>query len=335
MTATLLTFFGAAVLSYAWQVRAATGRLSLFGIFAVAFPGDTWKSASVRTDVIMYLASKMIRSVLAAGDLVVLSAVAWSTSWVISLFLPDFATMKPGVWAFILWALILFAVGDFSNFLSHYLQHKIGCLWELHKVHHSATFLNPLTTARMHPLGDKFDHLVASSLTGIPVGIAVFLYGFKAIDIGLMMAAANLFGTILVLDALRHSQFPVSFGWFDRILVSPHMHQLHHSARFEEWDLNMGNKLSIWDWMFGTARIPQKNATIPFGIGRGAAYDQQYSSVYGAYIRPIIEMAQVMAGKTKPLPDPEFCEAVAHRVESADDGALQGDLRSFPHSGPA
>jgi hypothetical protein len=29
---------------------------------------------------------------------------------------------------------------------------------------------------------------------------------------------------------LKHSHFPVSFGWFDKILTSPHMHQVHHSS---------------------------------------------------------------------------------------------------------
>ena len=310
LLATLLTFFGAAVCSYLWQVRAATGRLTFKGLVEVAFPGDTWKTASVKTDIIMYFAGKVIRGVLAIGDLLVLMSVAGSVAWALGRFFPEFITLKPGIGAFILWAIVLFVVGDFSNFLSHFLQHKVGFLWELHKVHHSATVLNPLTTARMHPLADKFDHLVASALTGIPAGVAVFLYGFQAIDLGVMMAVANLFGTILVLDALRHSHFPVSFGWFDRILVSPHMHQLHHSARFEEWDLNMGNKLSIWDWMLGMARIPAKNAKMPFGIGRGAAYDQQYSSVYGAYVRPILDMAKVLSGQTSVLPDPEFNEAV-------------------------
>ncbi len=316
LTATLLTFFGAAILSYLWQVRAATGRLTFKGLVEIAFPNDTWKTASVRTDLIMYVVGKVIRGVLAVGDLIVLMSIAGSVAWALGRFFPEFITLKPGAGAFILWAIILFVVGDFANFLSHFLQHKVGFLWELHKVHHSATFLNPLTTARMHPLGDKFDHLVAAALTGIPAGVAVFLYGFQVVDLGVMMAVANLFGTILVLDALRHSHFPVSFGWLDRILVSPHMHQLHHSARFAEWDLNMGNKLSIWDWMFGMARIPEKNAKMPYGIGRGGAYDQQYSSVYGAYVRPIIDMMKVLSGKAGVLPDPEFVDPLDAARES-------------------
>ena len=31
-------------------------------------------------------------------------------------------------------------------------MHKIPILWEFHKIHHSATSLNPITQYRLHPL---------------------------------------------------------------------------------------------------------------------------------------------------------------------------------------
>jgi hypothetical protein len=122
----------------------------------------------------------------------------------------------------------------------------------------------------------------------------------------LLLASANMIGTALVLDTLRHSQFPVSFGPLDYILVSPHMHQFHHSARYEDWDHNMGNKLSVWDWMFGTAVIPAKDKPLTFGIGRGAAYDAQYDTVWGVYVAPLIGMVNVLRGRQpKVLPTPQ------------------------------
>ena len=33
---------------------------------------------------------------------------------------------------------------------------------------------------------------------------------------------------------------------------------------------------------------------------------------------------EVMAGKTKPLPEPEFCEGVAHKAEVENEGATNG-----------
>ena len=45
-------------------------------------------------------------------------------------------------------------LGDFAVFYFHLLQHRIPFLWELHKVHHSAEVLTPLTVYRLHPFAE-------------------------------------------------------------------------------------------------------------------------------------------------------------------------------------
>lgn len=254
----------------------------------------------------MYFAGKLIRTVLSVGDVLILTALAGGVAWGLHALFPHHAAWQTSVPVLITWAVLLFLAGDFANFYTHYLQHQVECLWELHKVHHSATFLSPLTTARMHPLGDKIDHFGATVMVSLPAGVAMFLYDFELSGLLLLLASANMIGTALVLDTLRHSQFPVSFGPLDYILVSPHMHQFHHSARYEDWDHNMGNKLSVWDWMFGTAVIPAKDKPLTFGIGRGAAYDAQYDTVWGVYVAPLIGMVNVLRGRQpKVLPTPQ------------------------------
>ncbi len=255
-----------------------------------------------------------MRGLMAVGDFGITIAVAFALQSVLRAVLPLTVAMEPGKIAFVVWSIILFIFVDFANFVSHFLQHKVGFLWELHKVHHSATVLTPITTSRVNPIGDKFDHLVAATINGFPTGVAMFFFEFRALDIGVMVATVNLFGSILNLDALRHSNYQVSFGWFDRIFISPHMHQLHHSAQFEDWDINLGNKLAVWDWIFGTARIPVKGEKIHFGIGRGSHYDAEYTTLYGAYVRPISNMLKVMTGRGAPLPEPTM---VATKAEGA------------------
>ena len=37
---------------------------------------------------------------------------------------------------------------DFAATWAHYLQHRVPILWELHKVHHSAEVMTPITSGR-------------------------------------------------------------------------------------------------------------------------------------------------------------------------------------------
>lgn len=305
ITATLVTFFTAALVSFLFQYKKLGRGLSLVDFLKHCFPPQGWKSKSNRIDIVMYIAGKFIRGILSLGDVILTLALATGVSALLSHLLPGQAPLTAGYFTLLALSLLFFIFADFANFFTHFMQHKIGFLWELHKVHHSATFLTPLTTARMHPLGDKLDHVGAALMASLPMGVAMFTFGLGLPEMTVMMANANLVGTILVLDALRHSHFPVSFGKLDYLLISPHMHQLHHSARFEHWDKNMGNKLSIWDFLFGTAFIPDKTEPLSYGIGRGADLDAEYHSLHGVYIRPVISMVKVIiSGPQEPPPVP-------------------------------
>ena len=45
-----------------------------------------------------------------------------------------------------------FTIDDFSKYIIHRFMHRWPILWSLHKVHHSATVLTPMTVFRTHPL---------------------------------------------------------------------------------------------------------------------------------------------------------------------------------------
>ena len=51
-----------------------------------------------------------------------------------------------------LFTLTHFVVDDFSKYIVHRWMHRWPFLWALHKVHHSATNLTPMTVFRTHPL---------------------------------------------------------------------------------------------------------------------------------------------------------------------------------------
>jgi len=55
------------------------------------------------------------------------------------------------------------------------------------------------------------------------------------------------------LQALHHSELNWRFGPLYRLVVSPTFHSIHHSADPKDHNKNLGQMLSIWDYLFGTA----------------------------------------------------------------------------------
>ena len=51
------------------------------------------------------------------------------------------------------------------------------------------------------------------------------------------------------------SRSPAALG---RIFVSPAHHQVHHSGNPKHFNKNFGSCLALWDWMFGTLYVPEK-----------------------------------------------------------------------------
>ena len=45
------------------------------------------------------------------------------------------------------------------------------------------------------------------------------------------------------------------------------MHHVHHSYLPQHWDKNLAAVTSIWDRLFGTLYIPEKDETTPWGLG--------------------------------------------------------------------
>lgn len=169
----------------------------------------------------------------------------------------------------IYYTLTLIILSDLVIYLVHVAMHKIPFLWEFHKIHHSATTMNPITQFRLHPV-----ELIVNNLSLILV--SSFLFGFfDYFFAGSVKAStyieANIF-TVLFLfwgASLRHSHVRLKyFHFLERILISPLQHQLHHSDNPAHFDKNMGSQLAIWDWVFGTLMRSSEVFKIHFGLGK-------------------------------------------------------------------
>lgn len=185
----------------------------------------------------------------------------------------------------------LFVVDDFLRWLVHFASHRIPELWEFHKVHHSAEVLNFATAERHHPVDVIVTASVLTTGYGIVNGIFIALFG-DHVTVS-TIAGANIFLVAFNIagGVLRHSPFWITFGPnVERWIISPAMHQIHHSDKPEHYDRNMGGALAVWDRMFGTLHIPRGREIEGFGIGEET---RDFRSMEVIMVRPFVSAAKL------------------------------------------
>ena len=143
------------------------------------------------------------------------------------------------LWLYVVLGVLLL---DFIGaYLAHLVEHKVKPLWMVHLVHHSDHHLDTTTANRHHPL----ESLVRFSFTLL----AVFILGAP---IGVVMLYQSL---SVVLSQFNHANInlPVKLDqWLSYVLVTLHMHKVHHHYVLPYSDSNYGNIFAIWDRLFGT-----------------------------------------------------------------------------------
>ena len=166
-----------------------------------------------------------------------------------------------------LFSLAMFLSDDFSKYLVHRWMHKWPTLWAIHKVHHSAETLTPITVYRVHPL----EGILYASRNAVTQGsvISVFYYLFgEQVDLYTVVGVNVLVFMFHVSGSnLRHSHIDIRYPkWVEHVLISPAQHQLHHSVAEEHYDKNYGAALAVWDWLFGSLHVSEGQHDMTFGL---------------------------------------------------------------------
>jgi sterol desaturase/sphingolipid hydroxylase (fatty acid hydroxylase superfamily) len=205
----------------------------------------------------------------------------------------------------------LFIAYELAYWVDHYLSHRIPLLWEFHKVHHTAEVLSPLTNFRVHPV----DTIVFSNILGLFTGATEGVLSY--LNVGMQFGAGPnmiFLAFVWVIGHLQHSHLwiPVT-GPLGRLIMSPAHHQLHHSDNPKHYDRNFGSCLSLWDWLFGTLHMPERNRErLTFGVGRRAAREHtvvgtMFTPFAKAWkrVRPAMKSrVDAVALRTRPSPRP-------------------------------
>lgn len=179
-------------------------------------------------------------------------------------------------------SITLFIVEDFGRFIQHKLMHGLPWLWRIHKVHHQAEVLTPITLYRIHPLEIALSNCRNTILLGSVTGC--FVYAFPGNLSALEILGVDAFGFLFnAMGAnLRHSPIPVSFGRLNHCFISPMMHQIHHSQDPQHHHKNFGSCLAIWDHCFGSFYAEPPANPMRFGCG-----DTTKHSLSELYLQPL------------------------------------------------
>ena len=169
-------------------------------------------------------------------------------------------------------------------------------LWEFHKVHHFAEVLTPITSTRFHPIDLYILHTGRGVGSAIATGIFYYL-GAGEVTLFMVFGAHVAVTAYQTIGNLRHSHVWVSYGPLNHILVSPAMHQIHHSKLDRHIDCNCGGAFPIWDRLFGTLYVPREREYFSMGLGDGS--DGTWHGMWTMYSRPMVAAAERLGWKKR------------------------------------
>ena len=137
----------------------------------------------------------------------------------------------------------------------HRLNHTFAFFWRFHRLHHADREMDVTTANRFH-LGE----ITLSSLLRVPV---LALIGCRLEE--LVLYEVLLFAVV----QFHHA----NIGLPDRldralrtVIVTPHLHKVHHSVVVAEQNANFSSLFSWWDRLAHTFRLAPDLTRVEFGV---------------------------------------------------------------------
>ena len=159
-----------------------------------------------------------------------------------------------------IWIQLLFFLitHDLYIYWMHRWQHNNKYLWRIHEAHHSPKKVDWLSGSRSHAL----EILINQTIEFLPI----VLLGSPPEVIAYKGVISAVWGMYI------HSNLDFHTGKLQRIINGPEMHRWHHSTG-KGRNRNFATKLAIWDWIFGTAFLPE---TKPDEYGLKTSFPNNY-----------------------------------------------------------
>lgn len=147
------------------------------------------------------------------------------------------------------WA-ILFVLSDFVFYWFHRANHSINILWALHITHHSSEEYNLSMGGR------------GNALTRVP---QFLVFNWVLVLMGFSPEAIYIVAFIhLFVGYFQHTQVIKKLGWFEKWMVTPSHHRVHHGLNPQYIDKNYSEVFIIWDKLFGS--FEPEHEKVVYGI---------------------------------------------------------------------
>jgi sterol desaturase/sphingolipid hydroxylase (fatty acid hydroxylase superfamily) len=295
LTSRISPYYWIPTLLIAFAVRAALEPSERAGFFHRLFPFREGDGRSHLVDFAMMVTGFVVQAtgVLSFTGLTTLFAVL-----VMDAVGGPAKTIASGLWVGASVTVITAVTADFCTYCVHRVHHRVPVLWPFHAVHHSAEIMSPVTFYRKHPVYDAIHSLFTAILGGALQGLLLALFVGKPTPLFVGNANAIYFLFNLAGSNLRHSHVWLSYGpSLSKWLISPTMHQVHHSRAARHHDKNFGEVFAVWDRMFGTLHVPVAPEVLDFGLAdaSGNSLPQPHGGVVAALLHPFRASAAALA----------------------------------------
>jgi sterol desaturase/sphingolipid hydroxylase (fatty acid hydroxylase superfamily) len=262
------------------------------------FNKKTWLSKSAKIDYLMLFFNSIIKVLLIGPYITFGFYLAFQTDdYLARTFGYETYTLSKTE-TLVYYTFTITLLGDLTTYIIHYLMHRFEFLWEFHKIHHAATTLNPVTQYRIHPVELILVNIKETLVFGLVMGLFDYLSAHQITAITYLGINVLSFLFLFLGANLRHSSVKLKyFNWIEYIFMSPYQHQIHHSNHPQHYDHNMGSKLALWDWMFGTLLLSKQVNKIKFGISTVEDHQKKYESFSNNLFLPFVSIYKALTSK--------------------------------------
>jgi sterol desaturase/sphingolipid hydroxylase (fatty acid hydroxylase superfamily) len=225
--------------------------------------GPWWRKREIITDICYWFLIPLGARFVRIGLLIVGAAVFFNIHGAQPLM--DFYENGHGPIAELpLWvqAILFVVASDFLLYWNHRWFHG-SSMWKYHAIHHSSEEIDWISAARFHPMN--------LFLGSVAVDVILLLAGISPN----VMLWVGPFTTAT--SALVHANLNWTFGPFRYVMASPVFHRWHHTAADRGGSSNFASTFPIWDVLFGTFYMPEKELPDAYGVD-----DKNFPESFGA-----------------------------------------------------
>ena len=147
------------------------------------------------------------------------------------------------------WVLSFIAY-DFCYYWKHRFGHQWRIMWASHVAHHQSQDYNLSTALRQ----------TSTDYVGFVFYLPLYLLG-TSVEVIIGVGSLN-----LVYQFWVHTEHVRTLGVLDYLLVTPANHRVHHAVNEGYLDKNYGGVFIIWDRLFGTFVMEEKDKPCVYGI---------------------------------------------------------------------